>query len=405
MRVLVFAHHLELGGSQVNAIDLAAAARDRHGHEVTMIAAGGPAAELARAKHIRLLAAPTASIHPSPAVGMALVRAIRETRADLVHAWDWPQCVDAAAAVGVTGGPPVLGSDMSMTVNRRNPQHVPLTYGTPALAEAARRMRSGPVYLLEPPVDIEAHDPGAFDPSAFNSEHLAQRASCTFVIVSRLIAWMKLDGIRRAMAAVGSLARRESVRLLIVGGGPALPQLRAQALSTNQAAQQEVIVLTGPMADPRPAYAAADVVLGMGSSALRGMAFAKPVIVLGEAGFSAVFTPATSAAFLQRGFFGSGGPDALAGQMLALASNPTARSALGWYARQIVEERFALGAVADRLAGIYEITAAAPNRLRAAVEVPATVALQLAAEAGARIRRSSPAAFGFATAGGLPPTR
>jgi len=49
-----------------------------------MIAAAGPAAELARANHLRLLAAPTASIHPSPAVGVALVRAIRETRGTAV---------------------------------------------------------------------------------------------------------------------------------------------------------------------------------------------------------------------------------------------------------------------------------------------------------------------------------
>ena len=39
--------------------------------------------------------------------------------------------------------------------------------------------------------------------------------------------------------------------------------------------------LAGEMLDPRPAYAAADVVLGMGGSALRGMAFGKPLVVQG----------------------------------------------------------------------------------------------------------------------------
>ena len=35
------------------------------------------------------------------------------------------------------------------------------------------------------------------------------------------------------------------------------------------------------MLDPRPAYAAADIVIGMGGSSLRGMAFGKPTIVVG----------------------------------------------------------------------------------------------------------------------------
>ena len=46
MKILVFAHHLELGGTQTNAIELAAAVRDRHGHDVALFAVarsgGGP---------------------------------------------------------------------------------------------------------------------------------------------------------------------------------------------------------------------------------------------------------------------------------------------------------------------------------------------------------------------------
>ena len=39
---------------------------------------------------------------------------------------------------------------------------------------------------------------------------------------------------------------------------------------------RDAVVLTGAMLDPRPAYAAADVVIGMGGSSLRGMASASP---------------------------------------------------------------------------------------------------------------------------------
>ena len=52
-----------------------------------------------------------------------------------------------------------------------------------------------------------------------------------------------------------------------------------------QTAGRQVVLLTGEIADPRPAYAAADVVVGQGGSALRGMAFGKPLVVVGEGRF------------------------------------------------------------------------------------------------------------------------
>ena len=65
-------------------------------------------------------------------------------------------------------------------------------------------------------------------------------------------------------------------------------------------------MLIGAMVDPRPAYAAADVVVGMGGSALRGMAFAKPVIVVGEKNFAEVFDQDTAQGFYDRGIYGLG---------------------------------------------------------------------------------------------------
>ncbi len=66
------------------------------------------------------------------------------------------------------------------------------------------------------------------------------------------------------------------------------------------------MVLTGAMVDPRPAYAAADVVVGMGGSALRGMAFGKAVIVVGERNFAEIFDPDTAERFYDRGIYGLG---------------------------------------------------------------------------------------------------
>ena len=46
MKILVFAHQLEIGGTQTNAVELSAALRDLHGHEVSLFATPGPAVKL-----------------------------------------------------------------------------------------------------------------------------------------------------------------------------------------------------------------------------------------------------------------------------------------------------------------------------------------------------------------------
>ena len=72
----------------------------------------------------------------------------------------------------------------------------------------------------------------------------------------------------------------------------------------NRGEDRRVVVLTGQLADPRPAYSAADVILGMGSSALRGMAFGKPLVVQGERGFWELLTPDSASVFLRDGWYG-----------------------------------------------------------------------------------------------------
>src|SRR5207237_10898328 len=74
--------------------------------------------------------------------------------------------------------------------------------------------------------------------------------------------------------------------LVIVGTGDAEDVVRRKAEAANRRLGRPAVVLVGPMNDPRPAYAAADLVLGQGGSAIRAMSFTKPLIVIGEKGFS-----------------------------------------------------------------------------------------------------------------------
>src|SRR4051812_40777844 len=95
MKLFIFAHKLDVGGSQVNAIDLAVALRDWHGHEVVMFATPGPLVKLVEERGIRYLEAPEADSHPSLTMVRALRRAVRQERPDLLHVWDHWQYRDA----------------------------------------------------------------------------------------------------------------------------------------------------------------------------------------------------------------------------------------------------------------------------------------------------------------------
>lgn len=391
MKVLVFAHRLELGGTQTNAIELAATARDRFGLDVVLFAEPGPAAALAHQRGLRLLPAPAADNHPSPRVMRALRAAVRAERPDLIHAWDWPQCFDAYYGEHLTFGVPLLCTVMGMAVPRFIPRTLPTTFGTRELAETARRTRSGPVELLEPPVDVEFNAPGVVDPGEFRQTFGLAGDRFTVAVVSRLVEWLKLESLLRSIAAVDLLAKDLPVQLVVVGEGTAAARVAQRAAEVNDRHGAAVVLLTGGLVDPRPAYQAADAMLGMGGSALRSMAFAKPLIVLGEQGFSRPFDRSTVDYFLQHGYYGLGDgdlrPDRIADQLRPLVTDPELRADLGRFGRQIVTEHYGLEPAARRLVELYRrVAAGRPRRLVLAADGVRTAALLAGRKVPAPVR-------------------
>jgi glycosyltransferase involved in cell wall biosynthesis len=169
-------------------------------------------------------------------------------------------------------------------------------------------------------------------------------------MVCRLVPELKRESLLSACTAIGELAAAGTpVQLVIVGDGPVRDELAAHAAAVNAHAGRTLIVLTGELTDPRPAYDAADMVLGMGGSALRAMAFGKPLVVVGERGFSELLTPESGPTFLRDGWYGLGGSGA-AGIRQAighLTDDPALRVKLGDYGRELVLTRFSLRAAAE----------------------------------------------------------
>ena len=166
------------------------------------------------------------------------------------------------------------------------------------------------------------------------------------VVVCRLVPELKLEGVLTAVDVVGELARELPLRLTVVGDGNARQTVAEHAEKANARAGRRAVVLTGELFDPRPAYAAADIMLGMGGSALRSLAFGRPLVVQGEKGFWELLTPDTCGLFLQQGWYGvadgTGGAERLAAILRALVADPARRAELGAYGRRLAEERFSL---------------------------------------------------------------
>lgn len=168
------------------------------------------------------------------------------------------------------------------------------------------------------------------------------------VIVSRLVRELKLEGILTTIHAVARLAQSWPLHLTVVGDGAERDTVAAAAAEANQGRKVPVVALTGEVADPRAAYDAADVCVGMGGSALRSLAFAKPIVIQGEGGFFELLTPDSLGQFLHQGFYGLGSWDQAAATLRLcelleqLARDPDRRRELGVWGRNLVVSRFSL---------------------------------------------------------------
>lgn len=364
-RVLVQLDNLELGGAQINAVQLTAAVT-QHGFDSLLI---GPRSTLPRTGPSLLDVAAdygvTLEAYDRPASLPGHARALsgfaRTWDADLVHAFSASERA-AYWGPGLLGRRALVRTIYEMSFDPRTHPSVPVVIGTGYLRDELAGHRGGAI-LISPPVDTARDAPGVTDRDEFRRNLGISPDAIMLVIVSRLSQEMKARGIEDAIRAVGRLGDRR-IRLVIVGTGDAEEQLRATAANINARLGQASMVFAGPLSDPRPAYDAADIVLGMGSSAARGLAFGKPLIVLGERGWSAVFREPATEAIFRSSFWSpqevSDGVGLLSAHLRALVAAPCERARLAAAAREFAEANFGLPAMASRLATVYE------NALRSA---------------------------------------
>ncbi len=369
LRIATGLHSPQLGGSQITTIALASRLRKR-GHQVEMFVID----QEFKTSALPLAAEAGFDVEVLSAESSLLSQAAQIRRfaerhdSQVVHVYHehhWLGALVALALRSTPGRAPVVTNWM-MENHRWIPPYAPLIVGFESIRDEARELQRGPVWLIEPPVDVDAdgYDPVAA--AAFRDEYGIGDDDTMIGLVTRVDRDMKLDSILRAISAIDLADDADgdgTARLVIVGDGDAMEDVRARAREVNDRRGREAVVLTGSLQDPRPAYSAADVVIGMGGSALRAMSFGKPLIVVGLGSFSKVFEPAALPYFLREGFFGQAEGDEegeeLAAQIRSLL-DPARRAELSEYGLRTVRERFSLDLMADRLEEVYRAAATDP---------------------------------------------
>lgn len=365
MRIAIGLHSPLLGGSQLNTIDLATHLRAR-GHDVAMFVIDQEVKVsvlgIAKAAGFDVEVLPTESSLTAQA--RPIRRFIDSHGSQVLHVYHEDHWLGPLASIATRSrrGVSVVVTNWMMENNRWLPMYAPLILGTEALADEARSIQRGPVWCLEPPVDLDHDQATTEEATAFRNEYGIQDDELAVVLVTRVDRLMKLASILNAIAAI-ELLDDPQMRLVIVGDGDAMETVRARATEANERLGRNAVVLSGALQNPRPAYGAADIVLGMGGSGIRALAFNQPVIVLGDGNFSRVFAPETAAYFLRDGFYGFGDEDLsgtqLADQLKSLL-DPDLRADLAAFGYATVRDRFALDVAVKRLERMYRDAVASP---------------------------------------------
>ncbi|WP_309067618.1 glycosyltransferase family 4 protein [Microbacterium sp.] len=382
MRVLVTPHHFEIGGSQINALEYAEAVANMPGFDVAVYAPDGVLVDDARARGLELHLTKLNLGAPSPRRIREMTSLVRRLDIDLVHSYEWPTTMDAMLGPNTLLGTPMLASENDVQVTYFLPKSLPMTVCMNSIYEEERAERPD-LHLLEVPVDTTS-----FSPDTVSDERAAAaRRECgadddelLVVVVSRISAHLKIEGLHALAAAAGRLGRDHRFRVAVVGDGPLRPELERTVAAANAQAGRDVVVLLGERSDPRPYYRAADIAVGMGGSALRAMAFGKPLLVQGQQAFWSLLDETTQHTFFAQGWYGlADGVDGvgrcadLLKRLLEMSQDERAR--LGALGRRIVRERYSLQARARQLADLYtEVHARGGRRTASALRALGTTA-------------------------------
>lgn len=148
------------------------------------------------------------------------------------------------------------------------------------------------------------------------------------------------------------------LRLVIVGEGDRLPEVRALAEELNARWSGDFCQALGGRTDIPQLLAQAGIVVGVGRAALEAMASGRPVIIAGEYGTYGLLEEATLPLAMEHNFSGRGSqlptePDILANILRDVLSDPERAERAAQLARDTVQVHYSMAEKAHEVLAVY----------------------------------------------------
>ena len=172
----------------------------------------------------------------------------------------------------------------------------------------------------------------------------------------------KIRSIYKVLDAIENLYEQNFVfqTILIGGKGVLHEEAAARAKKINNKFEAKRVVLTGPVIKAFRLLQRAEIVLGVGRSAFEGMAYACPVLVVGEKGYAGTVGPEDIDTIAWYNFSGRNqkeetSTERLAVEISSLLLDKTKRKRLGEFGREFVFNEIDVIRGASRIASIYDM--------------------------------------------------
>lgn len=300
--------------------------------------------------------------------GLRAAWSMGRERPDVVHIhWPMPHALFGAAARTASGGTAaVVCSYYSVELNwveRELAWLRPFLRWTIRTADAvtaissatARRIRSHvdrPIRVVPFAAAVEA---GTEDGASTAKPPLAGE-EIELLFVGRLV---ERKGVQILMRALPRILERRSVHLTVVGEGSWLERLRAEATACGVADRVRFAGFI-PEAELRRHYASCDIFVlpavvdakgdteGLGVVLLEALRFGRPIVASDIGGIPDIVRPGRSGWLVP-----SGDSEALAKQILAIASDPVAARKVAARGQEWAEQRFSWERVVSELLEVY----------------------------------------------------
>lgn len=366
LNVLMATMGLDLGGAETHIVELSKELQ-RQGYHVSVISNGGVYVDELSACGIPHFSAPLNQRSPKALIRsfFALNRTLRSVRPDVVHAharipaflcsilckfYGIPFVTTAHFNFKTGGGLAAMSrwGCRSIAVSEDLKRYLVENYG----------LNPNHISVTINGISTEKFSPDADDGTLRGELSLPQDAK-VILTVSRMDHNACEAAFKLIAAAPAIHAADPNTRIVVVGSGDALDEIRAAADACNSKLGLPYIICTGGRTDINRFCAMCTVFVGVSRAALEAMSCGKPAVLAGNQGFLGTYTPEKLSDCIKTNFTCRDIPypagDAIGREVCALlAMDDAARDEIGAVGRKLIFDSYSVGRMAADAAAVYQ---------------------------------------------------